>query len=195
MKIVNVMNFARQFDPRFDNSESFIFEATKRELDIVNGYEIDNTFLLQYDAVIDSSYINLFKNHSTGHTEIGLWYEIVQPLCENSGIEWRGEYAWDWHIVPGFSMAYTAEEREKLADVVMNDFKKIYGYYPSKYNCFTPAQTIDNTVKTPVFRLLGPDLVHNYDNDKYLGTYTEGMNNVFTLEAAHPMANKTEFVD
>lgn len=95
MKIVNVMNFARQFDPRFDNSESFIFEATKRELDIVNGYEIDNTFLLQYDAVIDSSYINLFKNHSTGHTEIGLWYEIVQPLCENSGIGWRGEYAWD----------------------------------------------------------------------------------------------------
>ena len=239
------MNFARQFDKRFDDSEKLLLEATKRELDIVNEYGIDNTFLLQYDALIHPSYIELFKTCDSDHTEIGLWYEIVQPLCENAGIEWRGEAAWDWHVVPGFSMAYSIADREKLADVAMNDFKDIYGFYPktvaswlidthslsymsekygveafaicrdqvntdaytlvggyfnqgyfpSKYNCFTPAQTNENTIKTPVFRLLGPDPIHNYDNDKYLKNNKDKFGNVFTLEAAHPLANNREYMD
>jgi hypothetical protein len=41
-----------------------------------------------------------------------------------------GRYPWDWHANVGFSVGYTPEEREKLVDVYMKDFKNIYGYYP-----------------------------------------------------------------
>ena len=139
-------------------------------------------------------------------------------------------------------MAYDICDREKLADVAMNDFKDIYGaypktvaswlmdthtmsyisekygveafaicrdqintdaytlaggyfnqgYFPSKNNCFTPAQTDANAIKTPMFRLLGPDPIHNYDKDKYLKNNKEELGRVFTLEAALPMMNSTE---
>ncbi len=218
MKIVNIMNFVRQFDPRVENSAALMYDTTKRELELVNEYRLENTFLLQYDALIDSSYVQLFKEKAGEKTELGLWLEIVQPLCEKAGIEWTGRQAWDWHVVPGFSMAYTKPQRKKMLDIAMQDFKNIYGYYPktvaswlldsytveylsaqysieafaicrdqtntdnytliggyfnqgyfpSRLNCFTPAQTGEMAVETPVFRLLGPDPIHNYDNDKHI---------------------------
>ena len=40
-------------------------------------------------------------------------------------------------------------------------------YYPSKNNMFTPANSDETQIDVPVFRLLGPDPIHNYDNEKY----------------------------
>lgn len=219
MKIVNIMNFVRLGDHREDNPEQIMFETTKAELELVKGYGLDNTFLLEYDALTDKRYIDLFKNEADETTEIGLWYEMARPLVEDAGLLWRGDpdVTWDWHIVPGFSMAYTQKERELLADTAMNKFKEIYGfypktvaswlidtytvnyicekyavsaiaicrdqtntdaytliggyfnqgYYPSKNNMFTPAQSNEYRINTPVFRLLGPDPIHNYDERKY----------------------------
>ena len=220
MKIVNIMNFARKSDFRIEDSENYLFNTTKTELELVNQYGYENTFLLQYDALIDPRYIELFKTEATEKTELGLWYEIVRPLTNAVGLAWRSKENsdWDWHIVPGFSQAYTQEERERLADAAMNKFKEIYGYYPktiaswmidsytilylsehydistfaicrdqtstdaytfvggyfnqayypSKMNVFTPAQTDECRINVPVFRLLGPDPIHNYDSNKYL---------------------------
>ena len=41
------------------------------------------------------------------------------------------------------------------------------GYYPSRKNMICPAQTPEAGVKTPVFRMLGPDPTYNYDDRKY----------------------------
>lgn len=214
------MNFVRQNDSRLENSENILFETTKQELALAKEYGIENTFLLQYDALIDERYINLFKNEANETTELGLWFEIPKPLLDKAGLPWRGRegLTWDWHVVPGFSMAYTQEERKLLIDTAMNDFKKIFGfypktvaswlidsysvtylaekysisaigicrdqtatdsynliggyfnqaYYPSKVNMFTPAQTDEYRVNVPVFRLLGPDPIHNSDKAKYI---------------------------
>ena len=40
------------------------------------------------------------------------------------------------------------------------------GYYPSKNNMLSPAQTKENQIHTPVFRMLGIDPIHGYD-EKY----------------------------
>ena len=56
--------------------------------------------------------------------EIGVWFEVVQPLAEKAGIPWRGRYAWDWHAHIAFSVGYTPQERERLADVLMEDFRE-----------------------------------------------------------------------
>ena len=132
MKIINIMNFVRYIDERKENSIEPMYETTKGELALVNELKLPNTFLLQYDAVCDEKYQRLFKQEATERTELGLWYEIVRPLCDACDIPFNSEYgwSWDWHIVPGFSMAYTPEERERLADEAMRKFREVFGYYP-----------------------------------------------------------------
>jgi len=132
MKSVNIMNFVRYIDERIENSVRKLYEMTAQELELVNEFGLENTFLLQYDAVIDSNYQKLFKEKATDKTEVGLWYEIVEPLTSACGLPYRSEYGWkwDWHIIPGFSMAYTPHERELLADEAMRKFKEVYGCYP-----------------------------------------------------------------
>ena len=137
-----------------------------------------------------------------------------QPLVENSGYKWGGRYPWDWHADVGFATGYSPEERERLVDTYMSDFKKIFGYYPKsvgswfidahslKYmydeygivascnckdqigtdgytmwggywnqayypsvnNAYMPAQNQENQIPVPVFRMLGSDPIHQYDN-------------------------------
>ena len=220
MKIVNIMNFVRDYDPRYEGSAQRMFDLTKAELELVQKYGYDNTFLLQYDAIINPKYEALFKTKADDTTELGLWYEIVRPLTDAVGLPWRGRegWSWDWHIVPGFSMAYTKTQRKMLIDEAMNKFKSVYGYYPktvgswlidsytaevlvndynvsaiaicrdqvatdaytlvgghfntpyfpSKNNIFTPAKTKENGLNVSVFRLLGSDPAHCYDENKYI---------------------------
>ena len=220
MKVINIMNFVRYIDERHEGSIEYQYETTKQELDLVNEFGFENTFLLQYDAVCAESYQKLFKEHATEKTELGLWYEIVEPLTSACGLPYRSEngWKWDWHIIPGFSMGYTPEEREMLIDEAMRKFKEVFGeypktvaswiidthtinhlaknydidafaicrdqkntdaytliggyfnqaYYPSAKNMFTPAQTAELRINTPIFRLLGPCPIHNYEGKKYL---------------------------
>ena len=100
MKIANIMNFARGY-----NSIEKQFAHTAREFELVNEMGLENTFLLQYDAVCCELYQNLFKEKATDKTEIGLWYEIVEPLTTACNMPYRTELGrkWDYHIIPGFS--------------------------------------------------------------------------------------------
>ncbi len=54
------------------------------------------------------------------------------------------------------------------------------GYYPSRKNFFIPAQTRENQIDVPVFRLLGSDPIAQYDSG--LGGHHQG---VFTLEPVY----------
>ncbi|MBE6547226.1 MAG: hypothetical protein E7668_07335, partial [Ruminococcaceae bacterium] len=236
MKVVNMMNFVRRIDERKVDSTKHLLDFTATQLRLVNQYEIDNTFLLQYDAVCDEDFVSLFKNEATEKTEIGLWYEIVEPLTTACGMPYRSKrgFKWDWHIIPGFSMGYTPEQREQLIDEAMRKFKEVFGhypktvaswlidthtvnylsehydisamalcrdqvntdcytlkggyfnqaYYPSKNNMFTPAQSKEMQINVPMFRLLGPCPIHNYDNHKYSSDEfrTTDRTQVFSME-------------
>lgn len=245
MKVINIMNFVRYIDERMTDSVNILYQTTKSELMMVNEFEFENTFLLQYDAVCDENYKKLFKDYGTERTELGLWYEIVEPLTSACGLPYRSErgWKWDWHIVPGFSMAYTPKEREMLVDEAMRKFKEVFGYYPktfaswlidthtvnylcehydisafaicrdqvntdaytliggyfnqayypSKNNLFTPAQTDGMRNNTPIFRLLGPCPIHNYEGHKYL--FEKIMPPCFTLEPVGKMGKTSEDVE
>ena len=100
MKIVNIMNFVRRIDEREENSTERMLSLTSEQLKLVNKYSLNNTFLLQYDALCDPDFVALFKNHATDKTELGLWYEIVEPLtsaCSMSGYD-RGLFLVDLYV-------------------------------------------------------------------------------------------------
>ena len=130
-KIVNIVNFIRLLEPRDSKiTEDVLYQTVVKQVEIMKKYKLSGTFLLQYDAMMDSRYQKLLKSLPPDSFEIGAWWEIPQPMVEKAGLKWRGRYPWDWHANIGFSTGYTPQEREKLTDVYMEDFKKIFGYYP-----------------------------------------------------------------
>lgn len=144
-KIVNIINFIRLCEPRDERiTEQVLYDTVARQVDIMQKYDLGGTFLLQYDALLDSRYQTLMKSLPADSFEIGAWWEIPQPLVEKAGMTWRGRYPWDWHADVGFSTGYTPGEREKLVDVYMEDFKNIFGAYPKSVGSwFIDAHTLN----------------------------------------------------
>ncbi|MFI5136504.1 MAG: hypothetical protein ACHQIM_01670 [Sphingobacteriales bacterium] len=130
-KIVNIVNFIRLLEPRDPKiTEDVLYQTVVKQVQIMKKYKLGGSFLLQYDALMDSRYQKLLKTLPRDTYDIGAWWEIPQPLVEKAGLKWRGRYPWDWRANIGFSTGYSPKEREKLADVYMHDFKRIFGYYP-----------------------------------------------------------------
>lgn len=144
-RIVNIINFIRLCEPREDEiTEEVLYETVVSQVEIMKKYKLGGTFLLQYDALMDSRYQQLLKALPADSFEIGVWWEIPQPLVESAGYKWRGRYPWDWHANVGFTTGYSPAEREKLVDVYMADFKKIFGYYPKSIGSwFIDAHTLN----------------------------------------------------
>lgn len=143
-RIVNIINFIRQLEPRDSKiTEEVLYETVHEQVKLLKKYNMRGTFLLQYDALINPRYQSLLKEEMKRGTEVGGWWEITQPHAEAAGLKWRGRYPWDWHADVGFATGYTPEEREKLVDVYMERFKEIFGKYPASVGSwFIDAHTL-----------------------------------------------------
>lgn len=209
--IVNIINFVRGIEPREGRPWS-LYEPVKEQVRLARENNLPSTFLLQYDAYTNDEYIELMKS-CEDIAEIGIWFEVVQPLVEKIGEQWRGRYPWDWYNDVGFLIGYAPDVRLRLIDEAMNEFKRVFGYYPksvgswhidavsmkylsekydilascicrdqvgtdgytmqggyynqayypSVYNMFCPANSIENQINLPVFRMLGSDVIYAYD--------------------------------
>jgi hypothetical protein len=144
-RIVNIVNFIRLLEPRDSAiTEDVLYQTVVHQVEMMRANRLGGTFLLQYDALMDGRYQRLLRSLPRDSFDIGAWWEIPQPLVEKAGLPWRGRYPWDWRANIGFSTGYTPEERKKLADVYMADFKKIFGYYPKSVGCwFIDEVTLD----------------------------------------------------
>ncbi len=129
-RIVNIYNFVRNSDYRVPHSEDVLYEATRHEIQLIKQAELPATWALQYDALINPRYQKLFKEQLGTNDEIAAWWEIPRPLAEKAGLKWRGRHEWDPAADVGFAPGYTPEERRKLVDAYMTDFKAVFGYYP-----------------------------------------------------------------
>ncbi len=243
-QIVNIINFIRGVEPR--DPELDLLEPVERQLELLEKYNFTGTFLIQYDAMIKPEFTELLKRPAGLKHEIGAWFEVVRPLAEKAGLGWRGRpgFDWDWHAHVGFTVGYTPEERERLCDVFMEDFKDIFGfypksvgswiidahtlaylerkygivascnckdqwgtdgytlwggyynqaYYPGRKNAFCPAQTMENQINVPVFRMLGSDPIYQYDAGAVMedGFHSASWQPVITLEPVYPEGGGSE---
>ncbi|MBQ7393504.1 MAG: hypothetical protein IJV89_04045 [Lentisphaeria bacterium] len=125
-KIVNIINFIRAVEPRrpVDLHKPVIFQ-----MELAKQHKLPTTWLLQYDALQEDFYTDLLRTAPEGD-EVGIWFEVVQPLMEACGIPWRGRYPWDWFTNVGFPVAYTPRERELLADEFIRLFREKFGFTP-----------------------------------------------------------------
>ena len=112
-QIVNIINFIRGCEPR---EPIDLVTPVREQIVLITKWNLRGTFLIQYDALMDPVYTDMLKELDPKQFEIGVWFEVVQPLVEAVGIPWRGRFPWDWHVHCGFSMGYTKQQREMLLD-------------------------------------------------------------------------------
>ena len=167
-KIVNIVNFIRLLEPRDAAiTEDVLYQTVVKQVAIMKKYKLGGTFLLQYDALMDGRYQKLLRGLNKDSFEVGGWWEIPQPLVEKAGMKWRGRYPWDWRANIGFSTGYTPAEREKLIDVYMADFKKIFGYYPKTVGSwFIDAHSL-NYMYTKYHIIVSCNCKDQYGTDGY----------------------------
>jgi hexosaminidase len=144
-RIVNIVNFIRWLEPRDAAiTKDVLYETVVKQIELMKRCRLGGSFLVQYDALMDPRYQQLLKALPADSFEIGAWWELPQQLVEKAGIKWRGRYSWDWRADVGFAPGYSVEERRRLVDVYMDDFKKIFGVYPrSVGSWYIDAYTLD----------------------------------------------------
>lgn len=126
-QIINIINFIRGCEPR---TNADLVKPVKEQIALMDRHNLSGTFLIQYDALIQPRFTEMLLPLDSERYEIGVWYELNQPLVEKAGIEWTGKYPWDWHAHCGFSVGYTEAQREAMLDILFEDFKAVFGYYP-----------------------------------------------------------------
>ena len=71
MKVINIMNFARSFEPRNSETEKKLLDTTKEQLDLVNEFKVPATFLLQYDVIANDDFVKMIKDTTNKDTSCG----------------------------------------------------------------------------------------------------------------------------
>ena len=141
--LVNIVNFIRAVEPR-PGQVIDLFEPVREQMKLAKEHRLPTTWLLQYDALVKGPFAEFLKRETPPGHEIGIWFEVVEEQAEAAGIEWRGRWSWDWHSDVGFSVGYTPEERERLADVFVAKFAETFGYKPrSMGSWFFDAHLLD----------------------------------------------------
>ncbi|MGN1409822.1 MAG: hypothetical protein ACI4XJ_06560 [Eubacteriales bacterium] len=129
-QIVNIVNFIRAVEPRVKMD---LIEPVVEQIKLMKKHGLRGTFLVQYDTLGMPEFTDILKELDPEQFELGVWHEIVEPMCADCGIRWTGRFPWDWHVHCGFSLGYTKEEREKLADALFEKFRSVFGYYPRSF--------------------------------------------------------------
>ncbi len=126
-QIINIINFIRDYEPRV---EVDLVTPVVKQIELMRKHGLPGTFLLQYDALCDPVYTDMLRELDPSQFEIGAWFEIVQGQCEDAGVPWKGRWAWDWYPSSAFSVGYTKDQRERLADTYFSKFWEVFGRYP-----------------------------------------------------------------
>jgi len=129
VRCINVVNFLRGVEPRGPMN---LFLPLQKQMEISLRLNLPTTWLLQYDALVTGPFVEFLKKNMAKDHEVGIWFEMNRLHCEAAGVEWRGRPNYEWDHLPSvaFTIGYTADERVKLADAFMREFKKVWGQYP-----------------------------------------------------------------
>ena len=131
--IINIYNFIRSGPS--DQAEFMMddFETIRNEILTVKQYGFPGTYALKHDALMDKRYQDLLKTYLDDSDELGAWWEITDDMCRRAGISFRDANEVDVYedqVQSTYSLGYSPEDRKKLVDTYMADFKEVFGCYP-----------------------------------------------------------------
>ena len=129
--------------------------------------------------------------------------ELMEKFFSTFGYYPRSAGSW---LLDSYSVNYMAEKYGIEAFCICRDqfgtdgytlWGGYYnqGYYPSKKNVFMPAQTKEQQINVPIFRMLGPDPIYQYDMDLDEHCNPVPLQHVYTMEPAWSLGQNPDWVD
>jgi hypothetical protein len=95
---------------------------------LVSDRELAATWLIQDDVNSDKELVDEIKTFNKKQ-EIGIFLEVSKKLTEKARVYYPTGTAW-YNPKAVFLSGYTIGERKKIIDVMMDGFKRTWGYYP-----------------------------------------------------------------
>lgn len=239
--LVNIYNFIRMSHVEPSVFIQDDFDTVRKQMTLVRQYDFPATYALKYDALMEPRYQELIRTYAGEKDEISAWWEITEPLCRRAGVVFRGAQTkeYDERVNSAYSIGYAPEERRRLVDAYMEDFREVFGfypktigswvldtvtishaaekygivgsaicrdqmgtdgftlwggfpngiYYPSRRNENIPAAAREGQLSVPMFRLLGPDPIYNFEQD-----VRPGLQGVYTLEPSWLIGRSPEWI-
>ena len=189
--------FLMQYDTLCDDRYPTLFREAGEKIELGLWLEVVKPLTdacgLPYDSINGWSWDwhirpGFLPGYEPRHREM-LLDEAMRKFKEIFGYYPKSVGSWllDTHSVCYLSDKYDIHAFCICRDQVSTDAYTLIGgyfnqaYFPSRKNVFTPAKSSELTLKTPVFRMLAPDPIHNYDNDKYVSP--DASRPVYTMEA------------
>ena len=103
-------------------------ESLLAEYNEVKKFSFPATWLFTYDALKNKEIVELTKSMDNKQ-EFGIFLEVSPDFAQASSVSYN--LADSWHRATSiFLSGYTQEDRIKLINKVMEDFKSLFGYYP-----------------------------------------------------------------
>lgn len=186
--------YALKYDALMDSRYQMLFQTYLDEADEISAWwEITEPLCrragvpfrgktsAEYDDRVDSAYC------------VGYRPEERKQLVDAYMADFFGVYGryprtiGSW-VLDSVTLGYAAERYGVLGGAICRDQMGTDGftlwggfpngiYYPCRKNEFIPAQTLEEQIPAPMFRLLGPDPIYNFEQD-----VREGLQGVYTLE-------------
>lgn len=126
LRCINIMNFIRAEEPR---EPTDLIRPVREQMAAIRRHGLPATWLLQYDGMVEGPFVEFLKTEMPPNHEVGIWFEMNRRICDDAGISWRGNPAWEWdyHVPVAYSIGYKPEQRRKLADTAMATFRRVLG--------------------------------------------------------------------
>lgn len=95
---------------------------------IIEQNRLPATWLLRFDALADQKVLSTVNNFNQ-QQELGLFLEVTNSLAQRAGVAYHHNAV--WHEAESvFLTGYTPEERTKLIDAAVAQYRKVFGYTP-----------------------------------------------------------------
>ncbi|MCW1949732.1 MAG: hypothetical protein KIH89_004835 [Candidatus Shapirobacteria bacterium] len=107
------------------NSPNHFVEYQKK-IAIDNNFSV--TWLIRPDYFLSKSE-NIFLNPEYKNDDLGIFLEVTPSWTKINNIEYKTNLPW-YHSQNIFLSGYNQNDRLRLIDTAMDNFKQIYGFYP-----------------------------------------------------------------
>lgn len=123
-QFVNIVN-----PVRVSNYTGDVSLNLKEQYKIISQNSLPATWLITYDVLNDKNATDHLQTMDS-RQEVGLFLEVTPAFAKKAGVSYNETGSWH-HATSVFLSGYSQEDRVKLIDILFENFKNKFGYYPT----------------------------------------------------------------
>lgn len=106
------------------------FEALQKQIITAKKLQLETTFAVRYDALMNNKTVALLQEAGQSNQEIGALLEITPKLASDSGVLYNGDIEHWADAQTVFLIGYSQADRIKIIDQYMKKFHGTFGFFP-----------------------------------------------------------------